>query len=38
MRQLGCVAAIVMSAALVSAQRQAKTFDIYVVVGRIAPD
>jgi competence protein ComEC len=31
MRQLGCVVAIVMSAALVSAQRQAKTLDIYVV-------
>ena len=31
MRRLGCVAAIVISAALVSAQRQAKTFDIYVV-------
>ena len=31
MRQLGCVVVIVMSAALVSAQRQAKTLDIYVV-------
>ena len=31
MRQLGCVVAIVMSAALVSAQREAKTLDIYVV-------
>src|SRR5215470_15900969 len=31
MRQLGCVVAIVMSAALLSAQRQAKTLDIYVV-------
>ncbi len=31
MRRLGCVAAMVMSAALVSAQRQAKTLDIYVV-------
>jgi competence protein ComEC len=31
MRLLGCIVAIVMSAALVSAQRQAKTFDIYVV-------
>jgi len=31
MRRLGCVVAIVMSAALVSAQRQEKTFDIYVV-------
>jgi len=31
MRRLGCVAAIVISAALVSAQRQEKTFDIYVV-------
>ena len=31
MRQLGWVGAMVMSAALVSAQRQAKTLDIYVV-------
>ena len=31
MRQLGCVVAMVLSAALVSAQRQAKTLDIYVV-------
>ena len=31
MRRLGCVVAIVISAALVSAQRQEKTFDIYVV-------
>jgi competence protein ComEC len=31
MRLLGCVVAMVMSAALVSAQRQAKTLDIYVV-------
>ena len=31
MRRLGCVVAMVMSAALVSAQRQGKTFDIYVV-------
>jgi len=31
MRQLGCVVVNVMSAALVSAQRQAKTLDIYVV-------
>jgi competence protein ComEC len=31
MRQLGWVVAMVMSAALVSAQRQAKTLDIYVV-------
>ena len=31
MRRLGCVAAMVMSAALVSGQRQAKTLDIYVV-------
>ena len=31
MRRLACVVAIVMSAALVSAQRQTKTFDIYVV-------
>ena len=31
MRRLGCVVAMVMSAALVSAQRQAKTLDIYVV-------
>jgi competence protein ComEC len=31
MRPLGCIVAIVLSAALVSAQRQAKTLDIYVV-------
>ena len=31
MQRLGCIVAIAMSAALVSAQRQAKTFDIYVV-------
>ena len=31
MRRLGCVMAMVMSAVLVSAQRQAKTLDIYVV-------
>jgi competence protein ComEC len=31
MRPLGCVVAMVLSAALVSAQRQAKTLDIYVV-------
>ena len=31
MRRLGCVVAMVMIAALVSAQRQAKTLDIYVV-------
>src|SRR5262245_43384941 len=33
MRQLGCVVAMVMSAALISAQRQAKALDIYVVDG-----
>ena len=31
MRRLGCVVAMVMSVALVSAQRQGKTLDIYVV-------
>jgi hypothetical protein len=30
-RRLACVVAMVMSAALPTAQRQARTFDIYVV-------